>query len=130
VAHYDVLGVPFDADTETIHRAYRRLARKYHPDAGAGSSSEKFLALTEAYRTLSNPHLRAAYDEQLRRSNRPEPEPLIPEGHGFSIAWRRRREPTLAFEFPDYLFAELEQIAERMFEDFEKLFSLGDFAAD
>lgn len=68
MAHYDVLGVPFDADSETIHRAYRHLVRKYHPDVGAGSSPEKFRQLTEAYQTLSDPQQRAVYDKELHRS--------------------------------------------------------------
>ena len=77
--HYAVLDIPIDANTETIHDAYRRLARKYHPDVGAGSSSEKFRTVTDAYRILSDPELRSAYDEQRKRAIRFRPEPLIPE---------------------------------------------------
>ena len=49
---YGVLGVPRDADHETIRRAYRTLARRYHPDRGAGASPEKFREAVAAYVTL------------------------------------------------------------------------------
>jgi curved DNA-binding protein CbpA len=51
---YSVLGVPSDADSETIRSAFRILARRYHPDSGSGSSAEKFRQIVEAYETLSD----------------------------------------------------------------------------
>ena len=72
-----------NADGETIRHAFRTLARRYHPDAGSGSSVEKFRGVFEAYETLRDPLRRAAYDDSLRatrRSTRPIPvEPLRPE---------------------------------------------------
>lgn len=65
--YYDVLGIPFDADEETIRSAFRNLARRYHPDAGEGSSVERFREVTEAYDTLSDPAHRRVYDLSLRR---------------------------------------------------------------
>jgi curved DNA-binding protein CbpA len=59
---YAVLGVPRDADDETIRGAYRILARRYHPDRGAGSSAEKFRMVNEAYETLIDPGSRRSYD--------------------------------------------------------------------
>ena len=59
---YSVLGIPSDADDETIRSAFRLLARRYHPDRGAGSSSEKFRNIVEAYETLSDAGRRRAYD--------------------------------------------------------------------
>jgi DnaJ-class molecular chaperone len=59
---YAVLGIPADADHVTIRRAYRILARRYHPDSGASSSAEKFRQVTEAYETLSEPSRRNIYD--------------------------------------------------------------------
>ncbi|MBI5511813.1 MAG: DnaJ domain-containing protein [Deltaproteobacteria bacterium] len=50
---YVVLGVSKDADLATIRRAYRRLAKSYHPDAG-GSPAERFLELRRAYETLAD----------------------------------------------------------------------------
>src|SRR5579871_5434443 len=67
---YAVLGIPRDADAQVIRSAYRTLARRYHPDRGAGSSPEKFRQVTEAYETLRNPGSRDAYDLSLQRAER------------------------------------------------------------
>src|SRR2546430_12275051 len=50
--YYEVLCVPDNSDDGTIRSAFRRLARRYHPDVGTGSSPEKFRELAEAYETL------------------------------------------------------------------------------
>lgn len=68
---YAVLGVPIDADQETIRSAYRVLARRYHPDRGAGSSSEKFQQIAQAYETLIDPGRREGYNLSLARTGRP-----------------------------------------------------------
>ncbi len=61
--YYEVLGVPRDADAETIKKAYRRLALKYHPDRNKeADAAERFKEATEAYAVLSNPEKRASYD--------------------------------------------------------------------
>jgi molecular chaperone DnaJ len=61
--YYEVLGVSRDATQEEIKRAYRRLAKKYHPDISKdGESAEKFKEATEAYEVLSDPEKRAQYD--------------------------------------------------------------------
>ena len=59
---YGILGIPKDADQEAIRSAYRILARRYHPDRGAGSSTEKFHQIAEAYETLIDPGRRQGYD--------------------------------------------------------------------
>lgn len=61
---YTVLGVPRDADTETIKRAYKRLAREHHPDANPGdhAAEERFKELNQAYAVLSDPVRRQRYD--------------------------------------------------------------------
>ena len=64
--YYVVLGIAEDADDETIRSAFRALARQYHPDAGAGSSSVEFQRAREAYETLVDPERRRRYDRQLR----------------------------------------------------------------
>src|SRR5690606_42011839 len=64
--YYAVLGVPKNATAEEIKKAYRRLARKYHPDANAGGDPEttaKFKEISEAYDVLSDPKRRKEYDE-------------------------------------------------------------------
>jgi hypothetical protein len=63
---YVVLGIPSDADDRSIRGAFRSLVRRYHPDAGEGSSPEEFRRLVEAYETLADPVRRQAYDESLR----------------------------------------------------------------
>jgi curved DNA-binding protein len=68
--YYRLLGVPRDASLERIKRAYKRLAREYHPDT-VGGSVERFRALQHAYETLSNPEKRARYDRALEMDRRP-----------------------------------------------------------
>jgi molecular chaperone DnaJ len=63
--YYEILGVKKDASTEEIKRAYRRLARKYHPDLNPGdrTAEKKFKEINEAYEILSDPKKRAEYDQ-------------------------------------------------------------------
>jgi len=62
--YYDILGVARDAGQDDIKRAYRRLARKYHPDVSREEGAEKkFQELGEAYEVLKDPEKRAAYDK-------------------------------------------------------------------
>ena len=91
--YYVVLGIAEDADDETIRSAFRALARRYHPDVGAGSSPVEFQRAREAYETLADPERRRRYDRQLRSArarpvvvrevvvSRPFAEPLL--------SWRR-----------------------------------------
>lgn len=65
--YYLSLGVPQDADADTIRSAFRILARRYHPDAGEGSSAERFREVLAAYETLNDPTRRRCYDRTLRR---------------------------------------------------------------
>ena len=66
--YYVVLGIAEDADSDAIRSAFRALARRYHPDAGAGSSTDEFRRALEAYETLSDPDRRRLYDRHLRGS--------------------------------------------------------------
>jgi molecular chaperone DnaJ len=60
---YEILGVARDADKEEIKRAYRRLARKYHPDVNKEpGAEERFKEINRAYEVLSEPEMRARYD--------------------------------------------------------------------
>lgn len=61
--YYSVLGVSRDADEGTIKKAYRNLARKYHPDVNhAADAEERFKAVNEAYQVLSDSDKRSKYD--------------------------------------------------------------------
>ena len=62
VDHYETLQLNVNADTETIQRVYRLLAGRYHPDNAKSGHEESFRAVLGAYRVLSDPERRAAYD--------------------------------------------------------------------
>src|ERR1700678_1505958 len=69
--YYEVLGVARGADADAVKRAYRKLARKYHPDVSKERNAEtKFKEVQEAYEVLRDTEKRAAYD-QLGRDYRP-----------------------------------------------------------
>jgi len=63
--YYETIGVKKDASIDEIKKAYRRLARKYHPDLNPGdkSSEKKFKEINEAYEVLSDAKKRADYDQ-------------------------------------------------------------------
>lgn len=91
--YYAVLGVPREATAEEIKKAFRRLARKYHPDVSKEKDAElRMKEVNEAYAVLSDPEKRAAYDS-LGQSYRPGEEFRPPpdwdagfefSAHGFS----------------------------------------------
>lgn len=94
--YYLVLGIASDATEDEIKSAYRREAKRCHPDR-SGEDSEPFLTVHEAYEVLVDPHRRRAYDRELAREQsraqdvpppvaaeplrqrRPPVEPLVPD---------------------------------------------------
>ena len=67
--YYAILGVDRNAGADDIKKAYRKLARKYHPDVSKEpNAEEKFKEMSEAYETLKDPEKRAAYDQLGRHT--------------------------------------------------------------
>jgi curved DNA-binding protein len=82
---YQVLGVPRNADQDEIQRAYRKLARTYHPDVNSDPAAEdRFKEISEAYDVLSDPQTRRRYDA-FGPDFRQVPEDVDPD------EWRRSR---------------------------------------
>ncbi|MEE7547565.1 DnaJ domain-containing protein, partial [Xanthomonas sp. Kuri4-1] len=88
--YYATLGVEPTAGEAEIKTAYRRLARKYHPDVSKEAGAEdKFKAVNEAYEALRDPQKRAAYDQLRAQGYRPGEEfnapPNFNGGAGFDF---------------------------------------------
>ena len=90
---YLILGVPRDASTAAIKRAYRRLAKKLHPDTGARDAAEAFQDLQTAYETLADAERRERYDEGLIQSERNRWEPLAFSFLGGASGLKRPTQP-------------------------------------
>jgi curved DNA-binding protein CbpA len=119
--YYVILGISRTADAAAVRSAFRGLVRRYHPDAGAGSSAQRFREIVEAYETLSDPERRRRYDATLRRraSARPVapltsdlPEPL------FSPRVTRSSHVADVWTYHEHAFDELFRSIERLFWDF------------
>ena len=79
--YYGILGVEASAGDAEIKTAYRRLARKYHPDVSKeAGAEEKFKAVNEAYEALRDPAKRKAYDQLRAGGYRPGDQVRPPPG--------------------------------------------------
>lgn len=114
--YYAILNVSPEADTEAVKRAFRQLARQFHPDVAGEGSRERFQQIRQAYQVLSDPEQRRQYDAQRQspppstsgssregrvviRTGSPsedQPDPkLLKEGIArVRAAWRNRQLPT------------------------------------
>jgi molecular chaperone DnaJ len=92
--YYIILGISRSESPAGIHEAFRKLAKKYHPDLGGPETAETFREIAQAYETLSDPEQRRTYDQTLRqgesllrseplqevaRQRRYQAEPLVPQ---------------------------------------------------
>jgi curved DNA-binding protein len=98
--YYAIMGVPRDATAEQIKQAYRKLARKYHPDVSKEADAEqRFKDVGEAYEVLRDPQKRAAYD-QLGKGPQPGEDFRPPPdwGSGFEFRGASGGDEGFAFE--------------------------------
>lgn len=104
--YYQTLGVKHDASLADIKKAFRKLARKYHPDVSKEADAEaRMKEVNEAYTVLSDPEKRAAYD-QLGRGYRPGEEFRPPPNWDAGFEFTSRGFPGGEADFGDF-FAEL-----------------------
>lgn len=83
--YYEILGVSKSADQEEIKKAYRKLAKKYHPDVNKGDKSveEKFKEVSEAYEVLGDKEKRKKYDQLGQGYNFQNGQSFDPSQYGF-----------------------------------------------
>ena len=78
--YYEVLQVNPTAEPDTIHRVYRLLAQRFHPDNRETGNASRFREISEAYHVLSNPETRAQYDA-VHHERQQERWRLVSNGH-------------------------------------------------
>src|SRR4051812_1635329 len=102
---YVLLGVDRAADPDDIKRAYKRLARKYHPDINPGdrTAAAHFRQISEAYETLSDPDRRRRYDLSGHTGNPAESATYGFEGFDFSVSASGAAASTFGDLFADLL---------------------------
>jgi molecular chaperone DnaJ len=87
---YEVLGVSPSASTAELRRAYRMLALQHHPDRAGPQSASRFAQIAEAYRMLSDPTARTAYDAfrfERTAARTQTPDDLRDDGRGWNFAF-------------------------------------------
>jgi curved DNA-binding protein len=127
--YYEVLGIKRGASEDEIKRAYRKLARKFHPDLNPGdkTAEEQFKGLQEAYDVLSEPENRKLYDQygenwRAVKSGAGAPTPEW-EGAGRSTRGARGAGPrTGGFDFGDFDFSNFRTSGGGAFDIFDEMF--------
>jgi curved DNA-binding protein CbpA len=125
--YYLLLGVPQDADPDTIRSAFRTLARRYHPDAGEGSSADRFREILVAYETLNDPRRRQDYDRRLPNPNRRAPaaqfvEPLRPQAAPEPMLRPRSRVVHQHPRYEPFRPTSLYELIDELFQSWDELF--------
>lgn len=113
ITHYQLLGIPEDADSRQIKAAYRSMAKRFHPDANKGSeaAAELFRQLSEAYRVLGDGQLRKVYDRKITVQHQTQAEqpvtkrPPPPEQ-------KQQKKPDPQQKFNNFLYSVLGAILE------------------
>src|SRR5881296_4199447 len=125
--YYELLGVPRKASAKDIRSAFRKLARKYHPDLNPGdkSAEEKFKQLQEAYEVLSDEKKRQIYDQYGFYSDN-----IPPEGRGSATAAGAPGFDFSGFDFSDFGGGGEKQVGfgESFRDIFSQFFSRGEDA--
>lgn len=127
--YYDVLGVKRDASDDDIKKAYRKLARKFHPDLNPGdkASEEQFKQVQAAYDVLANPEDRKLYDQYGENWRAVKSGAGAPPPPGWEQAQRgggpRQGGGEPGFDFSDFDFGGFRSGGSEGFDIFEEIFS-------
>lgn len=107
--YYDVLGVAPNAGAEEIRRAYRQLARRYHPDISGDERGAAFLEVSQAYEVLRDRERRRSYDARLATASRPDwlGDEVAIDFPSVSSVLDRMRDAFFGGAGPSYLSAEI-----------------------
>src|ERR1700689_2849489 len=104
--YYEILGLTRAADADEVKRAYRKLARKFHPDVSKEPNAEaKFKEVQEAYEVLRDPEKRAAYDQlgnEMKSGQEFPPPPDWASGFEFRGRPQGRAGPEVDEQFSDF----------------------------
>ena len=123
--YYVLLGVAQDADADTIRSAFRGLARRYHPDAGEGSSADRFREVLTAYETLNDPTRRGHYDRILQNRRAPMAqfvEPLRAQAAPEPMLSRRRGVVHTNLVYETLWPTRLDELIDELFQSWDEMF--------
>lgn len=117
--YYDILGVTPDSDDKTIKKAYRQLAKKYHPDHNhAPDATERFRDVQEAYETIGTAAGRAKYNAELEKKKNSGPAGMGQQsgmGSNRAGAGQQQGGKRTPGSAADINFADMSSAFERMF---------------